>query len=152
MRGETEKSCLDQIKKDLQELPDCQRMECSLSTQNQAFRQAILTAIPNPQSSSFPDFLFDGGFIEHFQVTAAKEDKKGSDLEKAKVGFQKESEESFQQLEQEMEQSKRREMIVKTPEMTYTDNSYDSFVFSFKKNWEHHINSLEKYEGEPSSL
>ena len=148
-RGKTEEYCLDQIKKDLQGiLPFWQRMECPLSTQNQVVRQAILTAIPNPQSSSFPDFLFDGGYIEHFQVTAAKENKKGSALKKDESIFEKECQESFRQLENELERSTQREMIVKKPQMTFTENSYDNFVSSFKKNWKHHIESLEKYTGE----
>ena len=114
MRGELERNCLEHIKRTLQGLlPDGERLKCGLSTQNPIVYRAIQTATPNPKSSLFPDFLFDGGFIEHFQVTAAKEDKKGSALKKDESIFEKECQESFRQLENELEQSTQREMIVK---------------------------------------
>ncbi|UHP11155.1 hypothetical protein LAX80_005075 [Listeria marthii] len=37
------------------------------------------TALPNNKSSDFPDFIFEKGFIEHFQVTSSKETRKGAE-------------------------------------------------------------------------
>lgn len=36
------------------------------------------SAVPNKKSSEFPDFLFEGGIIEHFSVTSSFEGRKGS--------------------------------------------------------------------------
>ena len=33
---------------------------------------------PNRKPSEFPDFVFDNGFIEHFQITSSLETKKGA--------------------------------------------------------------------------
>ena len=106
-----------------------------------------MKAKANPQKSHFPDFLFEKGFIEHFQVTAAKEDKKGSDLKKAEVGFKKECEQQMRVLQERMKQSPGPGIIVQAPELQYDRNSYQFFLDSFKKNWMRHIKSLEQYDG-----
>lgn len=46
-------------------IEDIQKMESILDS-----------AVPNNESSKFPDFVFKGGFIEHFQVTSSKETRK----------------------------------------------------------------------------
>lgn len=42
------------------------------------FADIIRTAKPNPSSSEFPDFIFDNGFIEHFQITSSQVTRKGA--------------------------------------------------------------------------
>ena len=44
-------------------------------------------AKPNPETSKFPDFVFEDGFIEHFQITASKENKKALVINKRKQSF-----------------------------------------------------------------
>ena len=74
-RGEQELYCLNFIKEHLESdsmfygmsKEDCDRIE-----------KMILSAVPNPRSSEFPDFICDGGFIEHFQISSGKTTKKGS--------------------------------------------------------------------------
>ena len=72
-RGEQELYCLNFIKEHLESdsmfygmsKEDCDRIE-----------KMILSAVPNPRSSEFPDFICDGGFIEHFQISSGKTTRK----------------------------------------------------------------------------
>lgn len=67
----------------------------------------LRTAKPNERLSEFPDFIFQKGFIEHFQVTSSKTTRKGAEHKKDEQAFksavQKEQEEVRKQWEHEME-------------------------------------------------
>ena len=114
------------------------------------------TAIANYDSNAFPDFIFPNGFIEHFQVSAANETKKGSAHNIAVNDFEQSNNKAFKQERKEFLQSPPRQnasidtydMKVITHEMVSPEYSYDGFVRSFKKNFEKHIKSLQKYNGE----
>ena len=43
-------------------------------------QKAFDEATANPNQSEFPDYIFDDGFIEHFQVTSSHENRKGSTM------------------------------------------------------------------------
>lgn len=115
-------------------------------------------ATANPESSLFPDFLFDDGFIEHFQVSAANENKKGSKHNSAVNVFERESKETFEQAKNKFLQLPPRknpvigtyDLKVTKHEMACPEYSYESFVKSFKRNFEKHIKSLQKYTGKKS--
>ena len=146
MLHKQEKDCFDQVIKLAKDKNDTR----SLSFLNKA------TA--NPESGLFPDFLFDDGFIEHFQVSAANENKKGSEHNIAVNVFERESKEIFEQEKNEFLQSPPRknpvigtyDLKVTKHEMACPEYSYGSFVKSFKRNFEKHITSLQKYTGEKS--
>ena len=44
--------------------------------------EALINAKENPNENDFPDFIVVGGFIEHFTVSAAKENRHGSEYRK----------------------------------------------------------------------
>ena len=118
----------------------------------------LYKATANSESSLFPDFLFDGGFIEHFQVSAANENKKGSKHNIAVNDFERKSKATFEQERNEFLQSPPRknpvigtyDMKVVKHEMACPEYSYENFVKSFKRNFEKHIKSLQKYKGDKS--
>lgn len=118
----------------------------------------LYKANANSESSLFPDFLFDGGFIEHFQVSATNENKKGSKHNIAINDFERESKTTFEQERNEFLQSPPRknpvigtyDMKVVKHEMACPEYSYENFVKSFKRNFEKHIKSLQKYKGDKS--
>lgn len=144
MRGEQEKICFEQIKKVAIKKADMQLL-CYWDK-----------AVANSDSNAFPDFIFPNGFIEHFQVSAAKETKKGSAHNIAVNDFEQSSNKAFDQEREKFLQSPPRknasidtyDMKVITYEMASPEYSYDSFVRSFKKNFEKHLKSLQKYNGE----
>lgn len=113
-------------------------------------------AVANSDSNAFPDFIFSNVFIEHFQVSAANETKKGSAHNIAVNDFEQSNIKAFDQERKEFLQSPPRknasidtyDLKVITHEMPSPEYSYDSFVRSFKKNFEKHLKSLQKYNGE----
>lgn len=144
-RGEQEKRCFDCAKKLLEEsyykfvVP---------KNELDSIRRIFQTAIPNPKPSRFPDFIFEDGFIEHFQVTSAKETKKGAKVAEAITHFKKDSElldeEMLEILTQPHTQN---ELYTRHMEMECPECSYDYYEKSFKKNFERHVKSLENYTG-----
>lgn len=48
----------------------------------------LRTAKPNERLSEFPDFIFQKGFIEHFQITSSKTTRKGAEHKKDEQAFQ----------------------------------------------------------------
>lgn len=76
-RGEREQECLYQVREILR------TKVCFLCVEKiEDIVSDIMSAKPNRHANDFPDFVFEGGFIEHFQVTAAKETTKGSSFRK----------------------------------------------------------------------
>lgn len=146
MHGEQEKECFEQVRKIAKGKNDTRLLSF------------LNKATANSESSLFPDFLFDGGFIEHFQVSAANENKKGSKHNIAVNDFERESKTTFEQERNEFLQSPPRknpvigtyDMKVVKHEMACPEYSYENFVKSFKRNFDKHILSLQKYKGDKS--
>lgn len=146
MLHKQEKDCFERVKKLANDKNDTRLLSF------------LYKATANSESSLFPDFLFDGGFIEHFQVSAANENKKGSKHNIAINDFERESKTTFEQERNEFLQSPPRknpvigtyDMKVVKHEMACPEYSYENFVKSFKRNFEKHIKSLQKYKGDKS--
>lgn len=96
--------------------------------------------------NAFPDFVSDGAIIEHFQITSAKEGRKGS-LYLA--------EDSKNNAQWEREFQKKKDDFLNSPlkpgtltsilnEHEYGDFSYENLLKSIKSNVDSHIKSLEK--------
>lgn len=143
MRGEAERERLDWVK---------QKVKCNsvwyFCEDRQKIASILKNAEPNPAPSEFPDFLFETGFIEQFQITASKETKKGALHRKEQERFYKEAEQRLQAMREELEQAPpankltRESCYMKAPEF-----SYEMYEQSFRRNWQNHIDSLEKYTG-----
>lgn len=135
MQRQQEKECFEQVKKLAKDKNDIKLLPF------------LNRATTNSESSLFPDFLFDGGFIEHFQVSAANENKKGSKHNIAINDFERESKTTFEQEKNEFLQSPLRknpvigsyDMKAVKHEMICPKYSYESFVKSFKRNFEKHL-------------
>ena len=78
MQGEREMQCLERVR----------QSKKSWHIYGISYEESILLdkiisdAIPNAESNQFPDFLFEGGYIEHFQITSSKTTRKGSQHQK----------------------------------------------------------------------
>lgn len=95
---------------------------------------------PNKNSNDFPDFLFPNGLIEHFMITSSKENKKGAAHKIAVSKFQKQNEKAINLLSDEKP--------VYCNSLSYENHSYENLRSSFIKNWNKHIESLNKYRGD----
>lgn len=107
--------------------------------------QIIRCARPNPNLNDFPDFIFDDGFIEHFQITSSRSSKlKGSTQEQAAGKVRRAEKMQMEEWEQDEDFTGTRS---KSWAVESTQHSYDFLVESFKRSWEDHIESLSKYQG-----
>ena len=144
MRGEQEEICFDRIKKQA-----CKKGDMRLSSLWES-------AVANPDTNAFPDFVRPDGFIEHFQVTAAIETKKGSKHNIAMNVFERDSKIVFEQESKEFLRLPPRQnapagtygLRVTKHIMPAPDYSYENFVHSFRRNFEKHIRHLQEYNGD----
>lgn len=111
--------------------------------------QILRMAKPNTNLNDFPDFVFNKGFIEHFQITSSQINKKGavhirkqSDFQR-KVGNEIEKLEKKWDTEPSFDKVRSESWIFQNPV-----HSYDFLIKSFKHNWEHHMKSYKNYSGE----
>ena len=110
---------------------------------------AIRTAKENINESEFPDFLLENGFIEHFQITASKENRKGSaekiDLAMFNKRIDDEVNEFYRYCNEKpsYNQVRSKEWV----RDNLPEYSYENLKFSFISNFEKHLKSLEKYNG-----
>ena len=110
--------------------------------------QILRAAKPNINASAFPDFVFENGFIEHFQVTSSKETKKGAKHTKEMSLFASKVNAETERLKQEWDDTpsfdkvRSKQWMLDNPE-----HSHEYLVQSFERNWSNHIESLEQYAG-----
>ena len=103
---------------------------------------------PNSQASEFPDFIFDNGFIEHFQITSSKENKRGAKQIVNEKKFERKTEQTQKQFIKECEETPSFDKVRSwTSSMQNPEHSYEYLCKSIKTNSTHHLKSLENYNG-----
>ena len=104
----------------------------------------LSTASENKKESSFPDFFFDGGIIEHFEVVPSFENKKGSQFRIEVNKKQKETSTFFEKADEHFIKSNIPDKTFSSvsKEDIYECFSYNDFLKSFKRNFDKHIKSL----------
>lgn len=119
-----------------------------LEQHREEFEDILRKAKPNPDASSFPDFIFENGFIEHFRVTSSSVTRKGATHVRQKSEFHRTVDAETQKLVSEWNETPSFD-TVRSQSWSFPNpkHSYDFLVDSFKRNWEHHMESYEKYAG-----
>lgn len=113
------------------------------------FENALRMASPNLSPSSFPDFVFDGGFIEHFEITSSRSNRNGYDHKRKHVAFEKMAEQEESAFITSMDETPSFGSVQsKSWAFTYPHHSYNYLVKSFTETWKHHMESLSKYTGD----
>lgn len=109
-------------------------------------KKILNTSIPSKDDNKFPDFIFDGGILEHFIVTGSKDYKKGCEYKIVENKSQKETAEYFRKTDKEFLDVpfKSGTLSTASTENIFKESSYENFVISFKKHFEDHLASLEK--------
>lgn len=137
MRGEKEQRCLDFVKSKLKH-----EDYYGFSQEDIAeFKECLDSATSNVNSSKFPDFVFENGFIEHFQITSGKVTRKGS---KHLEQFNRYQNENKKILHSNMNNG---DFSPVHTTMKYSDHSYKYLEDSLKETWKSHIISVDKYSG-----
>lgn len=105
----------------------------------QSFCSILAFAEPNNEPSKFPDFMCANSVIEHFEITATKEGRKGSE-------FKKNHEPFFKSAQKDVGgalTSDDPKSFVRT--FGYPDRDHALLLDSLERNLKSHIASLEAY-------
>ncbi|MEH7355803.1 hypothetical protein V7150_19940, partial [Neobacillus drentensis] len=133
-----EQKCLDHIRSKLSK-------EICYGVSDEKYEELkkwLSDAKPNKNSSEFPDFLFENGFIEHFAVTSSFEGKKGSVQKLESSRLNKNSEKKFLK---ELEDSEEGFVINRSYTRLFEEHTHSNIVNSIQKNWKKHIKSYDNY-------
>lgn len=111
-----------------------------------AFHAIFDTVKPNNRVNDFPDFFFEGGVLEHFEVSAGKEGRKGSSFKIGQAKSQREDNKETEEANKVFMESERHPQTCYVLSQThkYENFSYQCFLESLKKNLESHIRSFLK--------
>lgn len=143
MRGEKEQRCLDIVKAKIND--DC----CFAMSQEDdlILKNALDNANPNPDSNAFPDFIYEEGFIEHFQVTSSYENRKGSTIERENGELKRDFNRKLMEATKDLPSDCITIQSVSSHDLWHSQHSYEYFVESFRSNFENHILKMHKYSG-----
>ena len=141
---ENELHCLEKIKRGLNGLEQLQVLANNANLS--IIRRMLNSAHQTEEDSKFPDFFFDGGIIEHFEVTASKDNCKGSRFRKEFAKFKDEDGAFFQQADEDFLKGKTQPEPFKVKIRTheYNNFSYEWFINSFIKHFDDHLDSLNR--------
>ena len=145
-RGHKELRCLERVRKkvfanaDISSAEDANVFVFGFTLEDWKLLCEILaSAKPNDNLNEFPDFKNNDSIIEHFEISASKEGKKGSVFKQKHEPFLK-----------SMHEDVANAMAVKEAQIVnqsfaYPDLCHQYLLKSLDKNLEHHIRSLESY-------
>lgn len=119
-----------------------------LENERLEFANIIRTAKPNPSSSEFPDFIFDNGLIEHFQITSSQVTRKGATHARKESEFRRRVETETEELKKKWNETPSFDRV-RSESWAFQNpaHSYTFLIDSFKQNWERHLESYQKYSG-----
>lgn len=144
MRGEKELECLNLVRDECT-FKDCYGMN---NDDWKLLQKELIDAKEGEDNNKFPDFIFENGFIEHFQVTSSKVTKNGAKHIKELNEYHKETNKKFEQFKNNcIENPLTSQGYSVQTEMHFPNHCYDYLKQSIVKNFENHIKSLERYDG-----
>ena len=118
---QNEQDCIDLVLRNLDE-----NIYYACSSDDKALiKTSFRSAKRGSDKNKFPDFICDNGFIEHFEVTSSRSNRKGSKMKQETDQFHKNNE----------------------SHMWYSQHSYEQFCTSLKKIWNRHFNNFQIYKG-----
>ena len=143
MARENEKECLEVLKN---AILGKNNVNIYCNSEIRHILRYVFAAKENPNTNDFPDFIFDDGGIEHFQLTSSKETKKGSEFKIEESRNRQIKEDYEAELKKEFLQSDYVPGTMSTSdyEETYESFTYEDFLSSLQRNVSSHVDSLEK--------
>ena len=149
MVGEKEQRCLNTVIRSLNSEVSIKKYFGLLKEDIDEINDILKTTKANEQKSKFPDFVFKNGFVEHFQITSSKTNKDGAKQLEELSRFKSKVENETKKLEEEWnDNSDCNKIRSESWAMKYPKHSYEYLSDSFKKSWEKHIESYNKYTGD----
>ncbi|SKA70332.1 hypothetical protein SAMN02745111_02008 [Eubacterium uniforme] len=115
--------------------------------EKQKILEIISTAEDNKTEYVFPDFVFDNGFIEHFQITSSHTNRNGSYMERKNAEVYREFKKKMKEADEKLSNGEKWIESFSVEPVLQDKQSYSYLIKSFKDGFEKHLESLEKYEG-----
>lgn len=113
------------------------------------FENSLRLAKPNPSLNSFPDFVFEHGFIEQFEITSSRRNRKGYVHRNKHAEFERKVNQEEDKFKLELDETPSFGVLKsKSWDFKYPQHSYENLEKSFTKKWKDHIESLSKYDGQ----
>ena len=148
MVGKKEQRCLNTVIRSLNSEESLKKYFGLLQEDIDEINDILKTINPNEKLSEFPDFVFKNGFIEHFQITSSRTNKNGAKQLEELSRFKNKVEKATKKLEEEWKDNTDCNKIrSESWAMKYPKHSYEYLCDSFRKSWENHIKSYNKYTG-----
>lgn len=141
MRGDKEAACLKYVNEHIREAFFPQMGE----EEQIEFAQVLNTAIPNSEANDFPDFIISNGFIEHFEINASHETKKGSAQRIEEGEFNKNALTDFSEIPCHHTPNAIEFQAIKE-RMNSPKYTHENLLLSLNKNFQKHIGKAHKYK------
>ena len=144
MARQNEILCLNQVRKAFASPVSSPSLFCNAD--NERILGMLKSARENDKPNEFPDFICDGGFIEHFEVSPSKEGRKGSTFKREKSKAESETKEQFKEWDAVFLASEAKPHTMQTAsiENRYEGFSHLAFIASLRRNVSAHLDSLKK--------
>ena len=128
---------------------ECHKSYFGLEENNrEEFECVLRVAQANLDASRFPDFIFESGFIEHFQVTSSPTTRKGATHIRKESEFRRTVDIETKEIEGEWNGTPSFDKVrSKSWAFSNSTHSYEFLSDSFRSNWQHHMESYKKYTG-----
>lgn len=137
MRGDKELKCLEIVRKGINS-ENCYALSLEEFEQIKTY---VSEATPNTESNEFPDFVFSEGFIEHFQISSSKENRRGATHIKNKSMFSRDFDRNIEKFKISIANAPNKAMRIDSS-FVFPDHSYDNLVSSLKYHWSNHFERL----------
>lgn len=140
---QNEIDCLNNIKDALR---GDKRIEIHSNCEINSLSYIFFSACSNSNPNEFPDFVFDGGGIEHFELSSSKETNKGASFKIEENQNIKAKEEFYQKENEKLASTSIVPGTIRsiTYEEKYEGFSYEDFLYSLERNIKKHVESLNK--------
>lgn len=102
-------------------------------------------AKPNPNTSLFPDFIFENGFIEHFQVTSSKQNRHGAKMEQESCSILRDFESKTEQMMNSMDIEPCFNGDTVMVNEWHSMHSHDFYIQSLERSLSAHLQSMAQY-------
>lgn len=145
MARENEIRCLNKVREAL--LTADSSFSLYSDVDKESIRDLFASALENNEPNDFPDFFCNGGFIEHFEISASKEDKKGSEFRREESKAASETKAQLEQWNSEFLKSEFKPDTIRsgTIENRYEGFSHQDFISSLRRNVTSHLESLKQH-------
>jgi len=144
--GRAEQRCLEEVKLQYDK-NEIRYYGISIEEQQQLHVLIDTAQDTDGETTTFPDFIGENGWIEHFKVSSSKHNKKGSENSRKIANINR-------AIEKQIESSINEKSLIHPFSSSFysNGNSLENYRKSLENNWENHYQSYLKEQGKMKAL